>query len=179
MMVGMIAMVGVVIIFRALFSKHDITMASLLGVIATVLYFVLSGSLIERFGVKGIALAYAISWWMLLLFSALSLWRGYFGMLLSKENSTFFVQLTVASAITSVVVTIGKFWIGETWVKGWLLLMQLSIVGISAVLVYFTVAIRILRMESICSIYRFTYSKLAAFLISNKKYEHSKKQNTA
>jgi hypothetical protein len=95
-------------------------------------------------------------------------------MLLSKENFAFFVQLTLVSAITSVIVTIGKLWIGETWTKDWVLLIQLSVIGISAISVYITVAIRIFRMESICLIYYFVYSKVATFLMPvEKKYEHS------
>ncbi len=164
MMTGMVAMLCVVMVFRALYAKHDIVRASLLGILITVLYFGLSGLLSQSFGVEGIALAYALSWWLVLLLSALILWRGYMKMIFCKENLTFIGQLIVLVVVTGIVVEAGKYWILESNVSMGLLILQLGVVAAAAATVYFTIAIRVLGMEDVRLIYIFISSKCAMFI---------------
>lgn len=161
MMTGMIGMLCVVIVFRALFSKHDIGRASMLGILATALYFVLSGLLSQQSGVKGIALAYASSWWLVLLLSGLSLWRGYMGMLFCRQNLVFAGKLAVLAGATSFVVAGGRLWIGESDLGVGLLTLKLSIVAALAAIVYLTVALRVLRIDEIRLLFTFLSAKFA------------------
>lgn len=159
MMLGMVAMLCVVIVFRALFAKHDIARASLLGILITISYFTLSGLLSQSLGVKGIALAYALSWWLVLCLSALILWRGYMNTILCRENLVFAGQLLVLAVLTGIVVAAGRLWIGSADVGGGLLMLQLGIVVALTVTVYFAVAIRVLGIEDVRLIYAFLSSK--------------------
>lgn len=159
MMLGMMAMLCVVMVFRALYAKHDIARASLLGILVTVSYFTLSGLLSKNLGVIGIALAYALSWWLALFLSVLILWRGYMKMILCRENLIFAGQLAVLAVVTGMVVAVGRLWIGLTDVGVGLLMLQLGIVAALVVAVYFTVAIRVLGIEDVRMIYAFLSSK--------------------
>ena len=165
MMPGMIAMLCVVVLFRALFSRHDVMRAALLGILATVLYFALSGLLSHPLGVKGIALAYALSWWLVLTLTALSLWRGHRTLLLCRENRRFALRLIVSAAAMGVVVIGGRFWIDATGAGSGFLLLQLGLIAVVAGSVYFTVAIRILRIDDVRLIYDFLLSRIGAFLL--------------
>lgn len=164
MMAGMMAMLCVVIAFRALFAKHDIARASMLGILVTVLYFGLSGLLSQSLGVAGIALAYALSWWLVLFLSALMLWRGYMKMILCRENLVFAGQLAVLAVVTGIVVVAGKLWIVGSDVDGLLLILRLGIVTALAGTVYFTVAIRVLGIEDVRQIYAFLSAKCASLM---------------
>lgn len=164
MMVGMMAMLCVVMVFRALFAKHDIALASVLGILATALYFGLSGLLSQSLGVEGIALAYALTWWLVMFMSALMLWRGYMGMLFCRGNLIFTGQLAVLTVVTGIVVAAGRMWIVGADVGAGLLILRLSIVATLAITVYFIVAIRVLGIEDVRLIYAFLSSKCAMLM---------------
>lgn len=164
MMLGMIAMLCVVIQFRALFAKHDIVFASMLGALATALYFVMSWVLSRKLGIEGIALSYALTWWLVLSISALMLWRGHMEILLSKKNLVFSAKLALLAVLTSVVVMTGRLWIGDADSDVGRLFLQLCIVSMIAVIIYFSVAIRMLGIEDIRLIYAFLSSKCASLM---------------
>lgn len=159
MMAGMMAMLCVVMIFRALFAKHDIARVSILGILTTVLYFGLSGLLSQRLGVGGIALAYALTWWLVLFLSTLILWRGYMTMIFSRENLVFASKLVLLTLITCIVVAAGKLWIVESDLRLALLILRMGIVAALAVTVYFIVAIRVLNIKDVKLIYTLLSSK--------------------
>lgn len=159
MMMGMMAMLCVVMVFRALFAKHDAVRASLLGMLAAILYFSLSGLLSQRFGVEGIALAYALTWWLVLFMSALMLWRGYLAMLFCIENLVFGGQLALLAVVMGVVLLAGKQWMITANADTGLLVLQLGVVAASAFAVYFTIAIRMLSIEGVQVVYIFLRSK--------------------
>jgi putative peptidoglycan lipid II flippase len=161
MMTGMTAMLCVVMIFRALFAKHDIAQASMLGTLGTVLYFAFSGFLSQRLGVIGIALAYALSWWLVLFLSILILWRGYMKMIFCRENLVFAGQLVVLVVVTGILVAAGRHWIVGSEMGGVMLILRLGTVAALAVTVYFIVAIRVLGIEDVRLIYAFLSSKCA------------------
>jgi putative peptidoglycan lipid II flippase len=161
MMLGMVMMLCVVILFRALFSRHDFTRAALLGILATVSYFGLSGFLSQWWGVKGIAIAYAFSWSLVLVLAALSLWRGHIVLLLCRENRLFAGRLVVIAMAMAVVVIGGRYWINAPKIGSELLLLQLGLIAVLACMTYFTVAIRILKVDEVCIIYEFLFRKIA------------------
>lgn len=159
MMTGMVAMLCVVMVFRALYARHDIARASLLGILVTVLYFSLSGLLSKSLGVEGIAIAYALTWWLILLLSTLILWNGYMKMILCKENFMFVGQLAGLAMITVIVVMAGDLWIVDSEADSVLLILQLCVVAVLVCGVYFTVAIRVFGIEDVRKIYAFFSSK--------------------
>lgn len=161
MMLGMIAMLCVVMIFRALFAKHDVFWASMLGSLTTVMYFALSGLLSQWLGAVGIALAYALTWWLVLFLSILTLWRGYIKLLFHKENLIFVGQLVVLVVVTGSVVAIGSTWINKSNAESGILMLQLGTVAALSATVYCTLAIRALKVEEIRLIYTFMTSKFA------------------
>jgi len=164
MMLGMVMMLCVVILFRALFSRHDVTRASLLGILATVLYFALSGFLSQRWGVKGIAIAYALSWWLVQVLAALSVWQGHMALLLCRENRVFAVRMVVIALAMVVVAIVGRYWLNAFKVESGLLLLQLGLIAVLACLTYYTVAIRILKVDEVCIIYDFLIRKMEAHI---------------
>ena len=159
MMFGMTAMLCVVIVFRALFAKHDIVHASMLGILVTIFYFTLSGLISYSLGVIGIALAYAITWWLVLFLSVLILWRGNLKMIFCRENLIYTVNLVVLAFATGMVIVVGSFWIGSVVVGGVLLILQLGVVAALAATVYLIVAVRVLNIEEVRIIYTFIASK--------------------
>jgi len=164
MMLGMVMMLCVVILFRALFSRHDLTRAALLGILATVIYFAISGFLCQRWGVKGIAIAYALSWWLVLVLAALSLWRGHMGLLLCKENRVFAKRLVLIALVMAIVVISGRYWINAPKMGSEVLLLQLALIAVLACLTYFTVAIRILKIDEVCIIYDFLFRNIVSHM---------------
>lgn len=170
MMVGMMAMLCVVIIFRALYAKHDITRASLLGILATVFYFTLSGLLSQHFGIEGIALSYALSWWLVLFLSVLILWRGYRRMIFCKGNLIFAGQLAVLAMVTGLVVAAGKLWVDGSDLVGEMLILRLGVVSAAAIIVYFLTAILVLEVEDVRLVYAFLSSRCSLLIsrLNNK-----------
>ena len=63
---GMVAMTGVVLSMKALHARGDIKGAAWIGGGGAALYFALSGILSHAYGVVGISVAYALSWWIML-----------------------------------------------------------------------------------------------------------------
>ncbi|HVT40280.1 MAG TPA: lipid II flippase MurJ, partial [Gemmatimonadaceae bacterium] len=62
MLPGMVAMLCVVMLFKALFARGDLRAGVVLGVLGPAMYFALSGWLSGLFGVRGIGAAYSITW---------------------------------------------------------------------------------------------------------------------
>jgi putative peptidoglycan lipid II flippase len=89
MLTGMVAMAAVVMAFKALYARGDQTGTVVLGVCGAASYFLLSGVLSRHAGVQGIAVAYAVSWWLLLLAAACRTLRLRLTQFASPENRTF------------------------------------------------------------------------------------------
>jgi putative peptidoglycan lipid II flippase len=164
MMVGMMAMLCVVMIFRALFAKHDTVSASLLGIIAAILYFGFSGLLSRYFGIEGIAFAYALTWGLVLTLSALLLWQDYLEILFCRENLIFLGQFVMLAVLMAVVLTAGRHSIVEVYADAGVLILQLGIVITLSIFIYFTVAIHILRIKDVRLIYTFLSSKCTSLI---------------
>jgi len=102
MMIGMVAMLEVVIIFKILYSKGDFYRAAILGVIATITYFLLSGVLSKFWGLKGIGVAYAVSWWAVFSVSMSFIYKGQLQNLCNRENFSFLRDLIITLVILGV-----------------------------------------------------------------------------
>lgn len=169
MMGGMIAMLCVVMVFKALFAKHDIFLASTLGIFTATLYFVLSGLFSLRLGVKGIALAYAITWCLIFVFSILTLWRGYIKLLLCRENFIFFGKLVVIAGVTSMVVVGVRTWIYSAVPGDVIPMLQLSMMVALFGFVYGILSIYFLRIEEIRSVFTFVTLKITVLTSKIRK----------
>lgn len=76
-MIGSLALTSSIMLMKALYAKHSIRAAAMVGVTQVALYFALAGLLSSRIGVVGIATAFAISWWTALLAIVFVLWKGH------------------------------------------------------------------------------------------------------
>jgi putative peptidoglycan lipid II flippase len=157
MMLGMLSMLCVVMIFKALFAKQDNAIASIIGISTSLLYFGFSGLFSQLMGVIGIAFAYALSWMLVLALSVLTLWRGYWEMLLRKGCLIFVAKHAVLLVVTGSVTLVGKLWIDRAEVGAKLLFCQLLLVMASAGIVYLTVALRIVKLQEVQLIFTFFF----------------------
>lgn len=151
MMVGMVAMLCVVIIFRALFAKGAILSAAFLGVSCTTAYFILAGVFSFLFGLRGIGIAYSLSWWLIMFLSLHILWRADTGRLFSEENYKFIYQLAISLLVAGLPVFLGaSFFVKPLSDVGFfgLALRICVFFGIGIVGFYLTAA-RVFRMPDI------------------------------
>jgi len=96
LLLGMVAMVSVVILLRALHAVRDINGAAMIGGVGMLLYFGLSGVFSQFFGLLGISLAYTITWWLLLGLCVFRIWRGRTKEVIVAANLKFIVVLLIA-----------------------------------------------------------------------------------
>lgn len=163
MMTGMVAMLSVAMLFRAFYARRDVFSPSVLGVVATITYFALSGLFSRYWGAKGIAAAYAMSWWILLIAATYLLSRKHREPLISKNNILFAVHLIISLIVVSVVVMWGMMVIvGAVQKAGFLgKVLALSLVTGSAVVTFYVMMVRVFRTPDISYIFDFVFDKLA------------------
>jgi len=151
MMGGMVPMLCMTILYRALFAKHAVISAALIGGFCAMAYFILSGFFSRTYSLVGFALAYNVSWWTVLVIAIIALWKKDIYQLISKENVTFawqlFVSLVATAGLVSVAVKLLEASMAEMGVLG-LLVGILASFGVGA-LGYYFVAARILGMPDI------------------------------
>ena len=92
------------------------------------------------------------------------LWRGNMALLLCRENYVFARRLAVTALAMVVVVIVGRYWLNGPTVESGILLLQLGLIAVLACLTYFTVAIRILKVDEVCIIYDFLFRKIVALM---------------
>jgi len=63
MLTGMVAMLGCLVAFRIFYAHGDSRTPALTGALVVALYLALSWTLSRRWGVQGVCLAYALTWW--------------------------------------------------------------------------------------------------------------------
>ena len=149
MMAGMVAMLCVAMIFKALYSKQEVYWASILGFLTCVVYFVLSGFLGSRLGVEGLALAYLITWWLILILSIFILTRGNSDLILNSNNLFFISKMFLLIFTVSIVTKVGSIFIDENEKVSVFYITKIFVLFLFAYATYFLVAIRILKMVEI------------------------------
>ncbi|MEO1432503.1 MAG: lipid II flippase MurJ [Cyanobacteria bacterium J06633_8] len=75
MLFGMVAMLSVTLIVKALHARGDVTNAAIVGSLGALIYFGLSGGLSQLIGLQGIVIAYVITWWLLLGICIWLIWK--------------------------------------------------------------------------------------------------------
>lgn len=95
MMLGMIPMVGVVLIIKALHSRNSLKFPAFVGILGSLIYYSLCDFLSRKDGLRGIGSAYAITWWIIMLISIPQIWsiREISRVCKSLENRSFYLGL--------------------------------------------------------------------------------------
>ncbi len=162
MIVGMVAMVNVVILFRALFAKDNYKIPAILGATCAISYFLLSGIFSNLFGGVGIALAYALTWWLVFFVTLWLTFHGQFDQNDLYNTSVFFVKLVIVCSLTGIIVYgLSLFFIKPMIDVGWLILfINSSMIVIFGSVVYFFIGIRILNFEEMIFLYNSILKKV-------------------
>jgi putative peptidoglycan lipid II flippase len=147
MMTGMVPMLCVVILFRALFARHEVVATACLGILCASMYFLLSGVLSHVFMLKGIGFAYALTWWMVLCIALWHLWRSISNGV-SKENMVFMGTLLISLFFVGITIYIGsKFIINPIEELGYVdLSFRIFALCIVGAVMYFLSVVQVFRI---------------------------------
>jgi putative peptidoglycan lipid II flippase len=159
MMVGMVSMLCVAMLFRALFAKNDILYVSILGILTTFIYFALSGIFSSLMGVEGIAISYAMTWGVMLCLTLFTLCRSNFNLLLNQRNYIFLLKIIALIICTTFVIMTLKSLIMQSNASVPVILFECSVITIISTLAYVYTAIRIFHLQEISLIFDFFTSK--------------------
>ena len=170
MMIGMVPMLCVVMIFRAIFARQEILWAAGIGCLTSALYFGLSGWLSDSFGALGIAIAYAGTWWIVFLISLCALWRGRLRQLTHRTNVGFIGKLVLALAVTGSIGFISNDWFIQSNASSSTLIFRLVVVALASAVCYIGLAIFI-RIDEIRLLLSFLRQNLGPRL---KLFKHGK-----
>ena len=96
MLLGMAAMAGTVLLFKALHARNDLWASAWLGIMWPALYFLICGLLVRPLGIHGLVTAYAVSWWITFLSA---FWRLHAGKL-DPRRRMYYAALTARLVIS-------------------------------------------------------------------------------
>jgi putative peptidoglycan lipid II flippase len=109
MLVGMVAMSCMGIMFKAFFAVKKLGQAAAISLGGSLLYFLLSGGLGSALGLTGIGVAYAVSWWAVLLVSIGVLWGRPLWHLAGRTTVSFAISLAGATFVAMIIAWLGCF----------------------------------------------------------------------
>lgn len=118
MLTGMVFMVSVVMMYRSFFVLKKINTVAWFGLICVILYFVSSGVASKLIGLRGICIAYIITWVSIFILSITSLFKNNRHYIFDLKNLRFIGNQVLLLALTACVVYFVKqFCISwfETW----------------------------------------------------------------
>jgi putative peptidoglycan lipid II flippase len=159
MMLGMVPMLCVVVIFRAIFARQEVLWAAGIGVCTSILYFILSGLLAQSFGALGIALAYSCTWWIIFIVSMGVLWRGKLSQLTKSDNGKFIGKLSIVLALTAALGLASNGWISHPDATQASVVLRLCLVGFISALLYVCLAV-LIQIEEIRLLFFYMLQKL-------------------
>lgn len=152
MLLGMTFMLSVVISFRSLFVQKISFKTSLLGVFTFTIYFILSGIFSKYFYIKGIAIAYILTWIIIFIGTQKILFKTSFKyyledfvLFLLKQVILLSVILLVAYSLTYLENTI----IVENKSNLIFILFKISIISGICLIIYLFLAIKILKQKEL------------------------------
>lgn len=159
MMLGMVPMLCVVVIFRAIFARQEVLWAAILGTLTFVIYFSFSGWMSQSFGASGIAMAYTCTWWTIFILSICVLWRGRLKQLAHSGNAKFICKLILALCVTGGLGLASSDWVSHSDAIGIPLAMRLGLVGLVGAMLYVILAVGI-RIDEIRLLFFYMFHKL-------------------
>lgn len=148
---GLVAMTGVIILFRALHARHDRRGAAALGALGAGAYFTLSGVFSQVWQLDGIVAAYALTWWGLLALAAWRVWSVEGVTRPSRAARLFAARLLGATAVSVAVGLLARAWlIVPVSAAGPLgLALRLAACGMLSMAAFFIMAVLVLRMPEL------------------------------
>jgi putative peptidoglycan lipid II flippase len=150
MMTGMVAMLCVVILFRGLYVRSAFIPAAFLGVGGACIYYIMSLIFIDKFSLKGIGLAYNISWYTVMVFSLLLMWKNHVNELFSRANLVFMVQLAILLAVVYLMTHSLIYTIQPAREAGYAgFIIRISAITLISGAVYFVMAIFLFKMQDV------------------------------
>ena len=108
MLVGMVAMLCVTLIIKALHARGDVKGAAIIGGLGAAMYFTISGVLSQFIGLQGIVLAYAITWWLILIICVWHIWKDSISYKHTLKHIIFIWQLFSSLMVCALVVNVSK-----------------------------------------------------------------------
>jgi len=108
MLFGMIPMINVAVIYKALYAKNDLQGAALISILGSFYYFFMSGVFSSLWGIQGIIVTYITSWWLMLGLSVYRIWGTDLKALINLENKKFFFNLIIIFVTIGGVTLLGR-----------------------------------------------------------------------
>jgi putative peptidoglycan lipid II flippase len=156
MLFGMIFMITVVMLFRALFTSNNISPVIFLGLITTIMYFVISGYLSNYQGLIGIAKAYLITWILLFIITLLYIFSGNHSFFLNKTLVIYILKQAFLLFIITLFLYFYRYFLPVNNNSFFARALSLFFPIAVSIFLYFTLALKIIKQKEII----FLFSKL-------------------
>jgi putative peptidoglycan lipid II flippase len=151
LLTGMVSMLAVTILFRVLFAQKSVVGPAAIGILCASSYFLLCGWLSPRLGLKGIGVAYIISWSIGLLASLGAIWRKRLGLIFAREDLVFLLKLLASLALIGTAMEVAIRWsqapMGSA--HGPALLGWITALGGSAFVLFWIMTLHVFRIPEI------------------------------
>jgi len=154
MFIGVFGMVCTILLFRAYYAKGDIVGTAMMGIAGATFYFILSGFLSNIKGLHGIVLAYAITWWTIMIWALLRLWRNNLNELLNSNNLRFLWQITLTLGICGGLVSFGNIYYIQSAINADVVFLGLRLLLLASLglLLFLAVAVYGFKMGEVISV---------------------------
>lgn len=151
MLTGMVFMLCVVVLFRALFAAGQTSYVVYMGILSTIVYFTLSGVCSYLFQLKGFGISYIISWFAVFIFSMYLIFMSNMKYIFCKKMYMFIIKQVIILLLVYVGIFYSKFFFNalfdyELIIKNLLVLASSGIIG---GLFFYILTIKIFRQEEV------------------------------
>lgn len=153
MLLGMVFMLCVVISFRSLFVQKITYKTSFIGVLTFMLYFTLSGILSSFFNIKGMGMAYIITWMAVFTITVYILFKSGASAFLKDFLAFLFKQMFTLMTVGAflylylqLTLSLDAKFLGHGSLY---VIVKLSVAGSVALLIYLLVGIKVMKMQEL------------------------------
>ena len=150
MLSGMVFMLCVVVLFRALFVKQMINTVAILGLTCAALYFLLSGIGSHFAQLKGIAAAYIITWFIIFAIALYHIFKRSIEVFFNKKTFHFFTRqiliLIIVGLFTAMLQVFSQSFTNNHF---WKSFTVLAFSGTGGMLIYFFLSLKIIKQEEV------------------------------
>jgi len=179
-LLGMIAMVEVVLLLRILHVYKDVWGCVALGAIGSLLYFSLSAALSYAYGIRGVSIAYCITWWLLLCIVLVLFSRRHACNILSDGAARFAGAIGVSSVMCgmSVSLCLRHFTISCRDDGFVLALLETLVSAAAGSIVFLVTASRVFAVPEITYATRCGLQLLSRILGLDRQFEHGRSDSS-